>query len=198
LTLAATLSTVGHIPAEGRTDMSIEADIKALLDKHLDEDFSVFAAGDDAPSEEVVWSFEEALGYQLPDEFRDFSMSPLGGIYIEVKPEIWPPPKPFDSGPFWTFLRGMTVLSFASTAPDWMAIHLKAADFRERTGSSHTPFLKIAADADVYCFTSLGAIVRWNHETGGFDPVERTFLALFEYELERLRRRKDMKKAGVA
>jgi hypothetical protein len=94
--------------------------IKQALDANLDGDFSVFACGANAPREDVIRSFEARLGYSLPKDFRKFSMSPYGGIYIEVKEAIWPKTKPYEVGQFWSFLRGMMTYGFASDTPEWM------------------------------------------------------------------------------
>src|SRR5262245_62170750 len=134
---------------------------RAILDRHLDGDFSMFAAGKNAPSPAVLQEFEKTLGYELPEDFREFSTSPLGGLYVEVKKDIWPRPGVADVGPFWSFLYGMTVYGFGAGIPEWMDMRLRTPAFQRDAGASHAPFLKIVGDADVYCFTAQQSIVRW-------------------------------------
>jgi hypothetical protein len=174
-------------------DMS---DFEEILARHRDGDFKMFAAGEDAPPVEVIEAFEKTLGYELPPDFRDFSTSWLGGLYIEAKEEVWPRAKPYDVGPFWSFLYGMMVYGFGEDIPEWMDMRLETPKFQQETGVSHVPFLKIIGDADVYCFTAQQSIVRWDHETGEFTPIDGSFTEILDIELGKLRERKDRKKAG--
>ena len=48
--------------------------------------------------------FESQYKIKLPAEFREFTMSPLGGLYMEVREEIWPRAKQYDIGPFLVLL----------------------------------------------------------------------------------------------
>jgi hypothetical protein len=153
----------------------------------------VFACGKDAPAESVIQQFEQDIGFQLPQEFRIFSMSPLGGIYIDVKEHIWPRAKEYAVGPFWSFLYGMFVFGFAKDIPDWMDIRIHTRQFREETKTSLVPFLKILGDADIYCFDEHGSVRRWDHETGEAQRVEKSFREVFAHEVEQLRKRKDRK-----
>jgi len=169
--------------------------IKDELDANLDGDFSVFACGSNAPTEEVLQAFEAQLGYTLPQDFREFSMSPYGGIYIEVKETIWPKSKPNDVGQFGSFLRGMMTYGFAKDVPDWMDMRKAAAQFQQTSGNRFAPFLKVIGNADVYCFDPQGTVRRWDHETREAVPVDKTFVAIFADELGELPKRKEKKKA---
>ncbi len=169
--------------------------IKDALDANLDGDFSVFACGPNAPTDAVLRAFETQLGYTLPQDFREFSMSPYGGIYIEVKETIWPKSKPNDVGQFWSFLRGVMTYGFAKDVPDWMDMRKAAAQFQQTSGTKFAPFLKVIGNADVYCFDPNGAVRRWDHETGEASPVGKTFVTVFADELGELLKRKETKKA---
>lgn len=169
-------------------------DFNEILNKYLDGDFAVFACGESAPNENEVKDFEKKIGYRLPDDFREFSKSSLGGLYVEVKEDIWPRAKVYDVGPFWSFLYGLYVFGFAEDIPEWMDINKKFEEFQTDTGTQYTPFLKIIGDADVYCFNENGDIIRWNHETDELEAVNKSFTSLLDYELSELRKRKDKKK----
>jgi hypothetical protein len=169
--------------------------IKETLDANLDGDYSVFACGPNAPKEEVLRAFEARLGYALPADFREFSMSPYGGIYIEVKEAIWPKSQPYDVGPFWSFLRGMMTYGFAKDIPDWMDVRKQTARFQQSSGTKFVPFLKVIGDADVYCFDPDGAVRRWDHETSEAVIIDKTFVTVFADELSELRKRKEKTKA---
>jgi hypothetical protein len=171
-----------------------KSDYDAILRKHIDGDFSLFACGKDAPSESILRDFEQEIGFSLPDDFRSFSKSPLGGVYIDVKEKIWPRAKQYAVGPFWSFLYGMFVFGFAKDIPDWMDIRVHTRQFRENTQTALVPFLKVLGDADVYCFDEYGAAHRWDHETGDAPLIQKTFPEVFAHEVEELRKRKDRKK----
>jgi hypothetical protein len=57
------------------------------------ESFEVVACQGNEPTESEVAEFEAAVGFRLPDEFREFTMSPLGGLYMAVREELWPRPR---------------------------------------------------------------------------------------------------------
>lgn len=167
-----------------------------ILKTHLDDDFTVFACGKDAPRLRVVKEFEIANSLTLPNDFLEFSCSKLGGIYVEVKEAVWPKAKQFEVGPFWSFLRGLVVYGFAEGIPEFMDMRVQVKLFREQTESKNVPFMKILGDADVYCFDEAGMVLRWDHETGEFASQQKTFSRVFEAEVKELRARKDQKIAA--
>jgi hypothetical protein len=169
--------------------------IKEALDANLDGDFSVFSSGANAPKEEALREFEAYVGYSLPKDFRKFSMSPYGGIYIEVKETIWPQGKLYEIGPAWSFFRGMMTYGFAHNIPEWLDIRKQTEEFRASSGTLLVPFLKIVGNADVYCFDDRGSVRHWDHESGEAPRVAKTFTALFADEVAALRKRKDRKKS---
>jgi len=167
----------------------------ALLRRHIDGDFSLFACGKDAPTESTLCEFEHEAGFSLPNDFRAFSKSPLGGLYIDVKEQIWPRAKPLDVRPFWSFLHGMFVFGFGKDIPEWMDIRLHTREFRQNTQTTLVPFLKVLGDANVYCFDDKGVVRRWDHESAEAPLVGKAFPEIFAYEVEELKKRKDRKKA---
>jgi hypothetical protein len=169
-----------------------------LLEKHLESGaYNICACGENAPSINEIKKFEKEIGYKLPNDFKEFSISSLGGIYVEVKEEIWPRAKAYDVGPFWSFLYGVVVYGFSSEIPDWMNIKKIANDFRNETESDFTPFMKIIGDADVYCFGKNSKIYQWSHETNEFEEINKTFIELLDYELGALEDRKEKKKEQI-
>jgi len=168
-------------------------DFKKMLLKYIDDDFSLFACGEDAPRREVLNKFEERYKIKLPNDFKDYSVSPLGGLSIEVKEHIWPRPKQLEVGPFWSFLYGLEVFGFATDIPEWMDITIQTDTFTTQTNKDYVPFMKIIGDADVYCFNKKGIIYRWDHELDVFNKVNKSFIELLEYETAELRSRKNKK-----
>jgi len=172
-----------------KTQDSFDEALKANLDK----DLSVFAAGDDAPKLKDIETFEQWVGFRLPEDFRNYSCSKLGGIYIDVKENVWPRPKKFEVAPFWSFLYGFFVHSFSSKCPEWMNIRLQTERFRAETHTSYVPCLKVIMDPNIYCFDERGTVRRWDHETGRAEPLDKTFTGVFEHELQELKKRKEQK-----
>src|SRR5262245_39372500 len=173
-------------------------DFDAILRKHVDAEFALFACGEAAPSPGDIAAFEEEAGCPLPSDFKAFSQGPLGGLYIEVKEEVWPRARAYEVGPFWSFLYGLAVYGFAHDIPEWMDMRRQAQAFREAVGDGHVPFLKIMGDADLYCFGTDGRISQWSHETGEFTAVDKSFAELLDFELAQLKTRKERKKAQQA
>lgn len=149
--------------------------------------FRVVAQQGAEPDEAAIRSFEREIGFRLPEDFREFSMHPLGGLHMEAHDEVWPPAKEYATGPFWSFLRGLMVYGFSPEAPEWLSIAQAWRGMHEN-GSPHlVPFLKIIGDPDPYCFTSSGNIVIWRHEEPD-DPelVEDEFYEVLMDEIDEL------------
>ncbi len=161
------------------------------------ESFEVVACQGNEPTESEVTTFEAVIGFRLPDEFREFTMSPLGGLYIAVREELWPRPQAFQVGPAWSFAYGLKVFGIATAIPDWLDIreqyrHLSAEGYPELV-----PFLQVECDANRYCFDRSGRISKWDHE----QPDERellpvSFSELLLSEIQDLEHRRDRKVRG--
>lgn len=76
---------------------------------HDKQTYQVIACMGNEPSEQGIKAFEKEYNTNLPADFREFTMSPLGGLYMEVREDIWPEAKLYDVGPFWSFCRGIIV-----------------------------------------------------------------------------------------
>lgn len=168
--------------------------------------YRVVAQQGNEPTEADVAAFEHRIGFRLPDEFREFAVHPLGGLYMEVKAEIWPRPQKFQIGPFWSFLYGFTVYSLSSAAPEWMQMS-KAWERLSQDGYPRlVPFLKIMTNADPYCFTPDQRIVIWPHDapdepesiSGSFsEALMREIRALEDRKARKLRGEDKDKSEGV-
>jgi hypothetical protein len=161
--------------------------------------FQVVACQGNEPSESDVAAFEAGVGFRLPDEFREFTMSGLGGLYMEVREQFWPRPKLYDVGPFWTFLYGLKVFGIAKGIPEWLDIRIQYQDFKAEGFPDLVPFLQLVSDADNYCFDAGGRVIRWSHEEPEKRDVEDlTFGALLMREIHELEERKNRKiRAGT-
>ena len=51
--------------------------------------FFVVGCMGNEPTEPDVAAFEAEAGFRVPDEFREFTLSPLGGLYMEVCEQRW-------------------------------------------------------------------------------------------------------------
>lgn len=165
-----------------------------LLDKYIENEiYTICACGDNSPSKKEIKDLEKKIGYTLPDDFKDFTMSSLGGLYVEVKEEFWPRAKEYEVGPFWSFLYGIVVYGIAKDVPEWMDIRSQIEEFRKESGSNYTPFMKVIGDANIYCFGEDKKIYLWNHEIAEFEDVNKSFIELLDYELSELKKRKNKK-----
>lgn len=165
-----------------------------LLEKHLESGcYFIVSSQDTAPSVADLRAVAIELGCEFPDEFLAHSSNKYGGLYVEVNEDLWPRPKEFDVGPFWSFLYGLFTYNSADEIPEFMDIRANGRTFQEETGHTAVPFLKIIGDADVYCFDQTGQIVRWSHEEDILEPVNRSFFDLLDDELRELAERKERK-----
>ncbi len=161
-------------------------------------DFEVFSARGDEASEADVAAFEDKIGFRFPDEFREFSVSYLGGLYMFAKEEIWPAPKAGDVGPYWSFLRGLIVFGLSKEAPDEIHMNARLTEFEASFGKRGlVPFLKIFGSADRYCFDSLGRIFEFQHDNVDQPRlIEDSFSVLLKREIDDLVERTNRKKSA--
>src|SRR5258706_5644511 len=105
--------------------------------------FHFVACQGNEPSEADVAAFEHEIGFRLPDEFRTFTMSGLGGLHMEVREALWPRPKEFDVGPFWSFQYGLSVFGIAKGIPEWLDLRHRYREFRAEGVRDLVPFLQL-------------------------------------------------------
>jgi hypothetical protein len=154
------------------------------------ESFAVFTCQGNEPSEADVEAFERTVGFRLPDEFRDFTMSALGGLYMEVREELWPRADLYAVGPFWSFLYGLKVFGISADIPEWLDLRVQYVELGQ---PKLVPFLEVVGDPNPWCFESTGRIVRWSHEGEAPDPVALGFNDLLLSEIRELEERKERK-----
>ena len=159
--------------------------------------YDLFAQQGNEPTEADILAFERRIGFRLPAEFREFALHPLGGLYIEVKEELWPSPKKFDVGPAWTFWRGFMVYALSSEAPDWLQLIPAWEEMEENGYPQLVPFLKILGNTDLYCFTREGHIVRWHpDDPDDLEKFDGSFSELVVREFQELEERVNRKLRG--
>lgn len=139
-----------------------------------------------AATEDDVLTFEKQIGFQLPTDFRQFSMSPLGGLYMSVKKQYWPDPKPGEHGALWMFLSGIKVFGLAAQTPHWIDMRVKLKEFRSNKIDGLVPFLQRESDPNCYCFQNDAQIVHWQRDSGETSVVDTSFASLLMKEIEEL------------
>ena len=73
--------------------------------RHYDKDtYQVVACMGNEPSEEDVQDFENKYGIRLPEDFREFTMSSLGGLFMEGQGRAMAKSQGLRCSPFLDFL----------------------------------------------------------------------------------------------
>ena len=122
--------------------------------------YQVVACMGSEPSEQDIKDFENQYGINLPADFREFTMSPLGGLYMEVREEKWSQAKQYDIGPFWSFCRGIIVYGIANGIPDFLDIREKTKELHDEGFTDFIPFLSIIGNGDeIFCFDKNNNII---------------------------------------
>ena len=161
--------------------------------------YNVASCQGQEPLEEHVAAFERTIGFRLPDEFREFTKSSLGGLYIEVKQELWPRQTENDAAPFWSFLYGFKVFGIAIDIPPWLDVRQRHAALVADGVTDLVPFLQRVADPAAYCFDPLGRIIDWTPQLPTERPiVDISFYDLVMNELRELEERKAKKQQLLA
>ena len=162
--------------------------------RHYDkETYQVVACMGNEPSEEEIQDFENQYGIRLPEDFREFTMSALGGLFMEVREELWPRAKAYDVAPFWTFCRGIKVLGIANGIPDFLDIRIKTKELHDLGFVDYIPFLSIIGDGDViFCFDKNNHIVALDWYSGGeAEELDSDFSDLLLKQIQELEERKN-------
>ena len=173
-------------------DTSATARMWAALEPVEVDLFEVYSAGPDSPTEAEFAEYEIELGFRLPNDFRNLSMSTVGGVYVCARDEVWPEGAEGDVGPAWTFLRGLMVFGISSEMPDWLDLRVRLREARERGLTSFAPIFKLIGSSEVFGYDESGTLVT----DDGFGAVSRNneqdFVQLYAREvaalLERQRR----------
>ncbi len=157
--------------------------------------YEVVACQGNEPTEEDVAAFEKKYKMKLPEEFREFTMSPLGGLFMEVREEVWPRGKQFDIGPFWSFLRGIIVYGIANNIPDFLSLDVRTNQLHKEGFKGYIPFLQLIGNGDeVYCFDSNGNVVLLHYyESDEAEFIGGTFSECLMKQIEELEERKNRK-----
>lgn len=160
--------------------------------------YQVVACMGNEPAEEDILDFENNYGVRLPEEFREFTKSPLGGLYMDVREELWPRAKQYDVAPFWAFCRGIIVYGIANGIPEFLDIRVKTKELHEEGFTDYIPFLSIVGNGDeIFCFDKSGNIVLLDYYmTGEATPVEGSFSECLLTQIEELEDRKNRKMRG--
>ncbi len=166
-----------------------------ILGKYLDGDFRICPMAETPVSPAQIEAIGRQFGVGYPAELAAHICGRFPGVYVEVKEELWPRTKPFDVGPFWSFLYAVHTFTSAPGSEEWMRLDGAAASFRQRSGLAAAPILKIVGDADVYCVDAGAQILRYDHELNELTPANKSFWEIFEYEIAELAARKERKKA---
>ena len=163
---------------------------EVLID-HLDQDFIVFPMAEASATEASVEAIGRSVGVRYPPEFVAHVCGKFPGAYIAAKDAVWPRPKPFDVGPFWTFLYAVHSFSPMTTSVDWMRLDLAAKQFQERSGLRAAPILRLEGDPNMFCVDAHGMVQAYDHELNQLAPVEMDFWQLLEREVADLVERKN-------
>lgn len=149
--------------------------------------YRVMAGGRNAVTEERLAEFEAALDFRFPQPFREFTLSPLGGLYVEAREEVWPRPQPGDApGP--RHLFGLKVFGLCAPIPEWLDLREEIMRLPEEEGDL-VPIMALVGSPDRFCYDLDGAILRWSPD-GTRTPVEGDFPDLVMRELNALETRR--------
>lgn len=160
-----------------------KADLEKYVKSYNIAVFRLMACGRAAPTEARLERFEEAIAYRYPEEFRDLTLSPLGGLCFEVLDDLWPRNGGEEE---WMKLYDVKVFGLAAGAPQSLDLERQLALFPPHE-TDLIPFMSRGSEAARYCFDLDNQIVRWSPdgtretcELGLYDLIVSEFRALEE------------------
>jgi hypothetical protein len=164
------------------------------LTRTLDGDCRLICSLDDPPTADALRSMQREVGMKLPPDFLAFQAK-YGAAYVEVNEDVWPRPKAFAAGPFWSFQYGLVVLGIGNEVPDWLDIRVQAREFSEGVGAltpfELAPLFKQIASSDFVCSDKRGRLFFVSHETPDHpEAIDDDFLTYVLKEVRQLARNK--------
>lgn len=153
--------------------------------------YRLMASGRAAPSEQRLEDFEDSIDFRFPNDFREFTLSPLGGLCYEVFDDLWVRPTEAEGPDDWRLLYGIKVFGIAAGVPEWL-------DLREELNAlppeetDLIPFMARGDEPQRYCFDLDHQIVRWDPSNGKREIVEVGFYDLLFREIEELEKRREL------
>ena len=164
--------------------------------KILRPDFDV-AGSQNPPDDEALDALETRLGITLPAFYRDVAKH-IGSLVIVARDDVWPPAKPNETGPAWSFCYGVQLYAIGADVPEHLNIEVVSRKLQEETGVFRPIALKRFGDPMRYAFDPDGRV-------RGFDPRDPEDLSapedlstLMLRTVRDLRKRCDAVKAAIA
>ena len=154
-----------------------------LINAILDDDFELFFSGKNHPSEKEIESYAAEINCNFPDDFKCLSSSYLNGFLAEAKENVWPRKQ---GGAHWMFQYALIIYGLDSGLPDWVNLRHEVNEFRDKTKTDLTPFMRTISCSEPYCFTSDGQIVKWSNDAWKAKLTESSFYDVFKQELVEL------------
>lgn len=152
--------------------------------------YRVSAQQGSEPSDAEVRAFLTERAFPLVDELVAFLTHPLGGLYMDVSPDIWPEAREYEVGPAWTFMRGVMAYSLSSDTPEWLSLARRWEELSESGYPQYLPFFRVVSDADDYCLTKDGSIVILRHDAPETpEPVSMSVTEIILHEIGELEQR---------
>lgn len=150
--------------------------------------YRLMACGRDAPSESRWAAFEKSIDFEFPAEFREFMLSPLGGLCLEVDEDLWPRPDP-EALVGENRLYSVKVFGIGAGVPAWLDLReeLEALPPEEL---DIVPFMGLGSEPERYCFDLDDQIIRWSPLDGSREVLKETFYSLLLREIAALEERR--------
>ncbi len=152
----------------------------------MSEDFEI-AITDAPPADADIRRVARELGLPVvPPEWIVW-LKHVDALWIDARETWWP--NTVGGGPAFIFLRGLQTFGVGTGLPPMLDWATATAEFREHSGTNLVPCLRVTHDADYWCFTSSGSLMRWSHDRADAAWAPSCFLDLVEHELAQLRER---------
>lgn len=145
--------------------------------------YRLIACGRSAPSEIRLARFEESIDFQFPPDFRQLTLSPLGGLCYEVSDDLWP--RTFNEPDDFRALYSVRIFGIGIGVPDWLDLRQELESL-PKIESDIIPFMARGNERARYCFDLDHQILRWCPETEEREILDQSFYDLLMSECAEL------------
>lgn len=161
-----------------------------ILDKYLDNEIKI-EQYDYQVNMIDIEKFEKEIGFSLPDDFKEFSVSKYNTAEVSVDKSIWERSGCGEGGPAWTFMYGFDIHGFSDELDDEYHVRKLSQHLKKISGIIAAPFMNVKADSDPYCLKADQKIYQYNYSGYELIAFDMSFTEFFEYQMKELFERKE-------
>ena len=164
------------------------SDLSQYIQDYNKAIYRVRASGHCPPSVKQWAYLEASIDFEFPTEFREFSLSPMSGLCVEVYEELWDRPPEIEEGLLWLSQFSVKTFGIGFGLPTWLDLR-EELNALPKIETDLIPFMALGNDPDRYCFDLDLQIIRWSPNKGERTVIDGDFHTFLLQQIKDLEER---------